>query len=72
MCGSIRLTAAAARLGLSYGQTLRLVLIQKLEGWQDPENGSWWVDSADLGRFLTARTRQSGQAAARAAQGKPT
>jgi len=57
MCGSIRLTAAAARLGLSYGQTLRLVLIQKLEGWQDPENGSWWVDADELERFQEARTK---------------
>ena len=54
---SMRLTAAAARLGLSYGQTLRLVLIKKLAGWQDPENSSWWVDNEELERFEEARTK---------------
>jgi hypothetical protein len=71
MPDAMRLTRAAVHLGLSYSQILRLVLTRRLAGWQDPENRSWWVDSVDLERFITARTRQSEQAAARAAQGKP-
>lgn len=56
---AIRLTAAAARLGLSYSQTLRLVLTRRLVGWQDPENGSWWVDNTELEHFEEARTKPS-------------
>lgn len=48
------LMQAAARLSLSYHQTLRLVLIRQLKGAQ-AANGAWRVDTDDLERFAQAR-----------------
>lgn len=51
MNGRVTLTVAATRLGLSYGQTLRLVMVRRLKGAQDPITGRWWVDEPDLVRL---------------------
>ncbi len=45
----ITLTAAAQRLGLSYHQTLRLVLTGALRGAQ--RGGHWFVQAADVTRY---------------------
>ena len=41
---------AAARLGMSYGRTLRLVLIGALKG--EKHHGHWVVSIADLNRLI--------------------
>ena len=45
----MKLTDAAASLGLSYGQTLRLVLVRKLRG--ERRDGHWVVDAQDVVRL---------------------
>lgn len=51
MSNRVTLSVAAARLGLSYGQTLRLVMVRQLAGGQDQESRRWWVEEHDLQRM---------------------
>ena len=48
---------AAAQLGLSYGQVLRLVLVGTLKG--EKREGHWQVSQKDLARFIRSRRSDS-------------
>ena len=54
MSNRVRLSVAAARLGLSYGQALRLVMVRQLAGGQDEKTRRWWVEEHDLERMERA------------------
>ena len=45
----VRLVSAAADLGLSYGTTLRLVLVRLIRGEQ--RSGKWYVDVESVRRY---------------------
>lgn len=49
----VRLIEAAVKLGASYNQTLRWILVGRLRGKQ--RSGRWFVDAADLERFAQER-----------------
>lgn len=58
----LSIAAASLRLGKSYNQVQRLILVRELTGGQD-ERGRWWVDTASLDAF-EKRTRSASNAAA--------
>ena len=47
------LPQAAAQLGLSYNQTMRLVLVRALDGEQ--RDGRWWVNVSSVDRLVRER-----------------
>jgi hypothetical protein len=57
----VRLVEAAVKLGASYNQTLRLVLVGRLKGQR--RDGRWFVDARDLERFRRERHVEKASAA---------
>ena len=53
---AIPLVRAAAEAAVGYQVMRDLVTRQKVRGWQD-ERRKWWVDRADLQRFISVRGR---------------
>lgn len=51
----VSLPDAAIQLGMSYNQTLRLVLIRELTGRK--REGRWYIDASDLKRLIARRAR---------------
>ncbi len=51
----VRLTEALVPLRRSYQQAQRLVTCGYIDGRRD-DNGKWWVDAADLERFIRDET----------------
>lgn len=49
----VHLVEAAVKLGASYNQTLRWVLVGRLKG--ERRDGRWYVDAADLNRLHAER-----------------
>lgn len=52
----VPLVEAAAKLHMSYNQTLRWIMIGRLQGLR--RNGRWFVSAADLRRFESERGRE--------------
>lgn len=53
---------ACLRLGMSYNQVQRLVLLGRLRGTQD-ERGRWWIDSDSVRSFAESQAPTVGNAA---------
>jgi ABC-type spermidine/putrescine transport system permease subunit II len=52
----VRLVEAAVKLGASYNQILRLVMLGQLKGGR--RDGRWFVNAADVERLRAERARQ--------------
>ena len=59
--GRIALTDAGLRAGLGYWSIRNKVMRQELKGGKDGQG--WWVDTADLARFIREQ-RKAGKHAA--------
>ena len=57
----VALTDAGLRAGLSYLTIRDKVMRHELKGGKDA--GKWWVDAADLARFIREKNRAAKQAA---------
>ena len=53
----VRLVEAAVKLGASYNQTLRWVMVGHLKG--ERREGRWFVNAADLERLRRERTKHA-------------
>jgi hypothetical protein len=60
---TISVPQAGVRLGESYNQVMRRVLVGELKGWQD-ERGRWRVLDADVARLKHHRDAQRALATA--------
>ena len=65
--GAISIAKASHMLSQSYNQTLRLVLLGHLRGWQNP-NGRWAVDPMSV-ESLKRRLNQTKRTLRRTAKG---
>jgi predicted site-specific integrase-resolvase len=57
----VRLVEAAVKLGASYNQTLRWVLLGRLKGVR--RDGRWFVSAADVERMRAERAHEHAEAA---------